>query len=429
MKRSIFDLQLELKEEETPKEIGKQLLVLIKWIVIGVLTGCVGGVIGTGFSLCISKATAFRAAHDQMIFLLPFAGLLIVFCYRHAHMEKDRGTNLVLDVISKGEFLPLRTTPLIILATTVTHLFGGSAGREGAALQMGGSLGYNIGRFLKLGDNDRKILTMCGMSAGFAALFRTPLAAAFMAMEVTSIGVFYYAALVPCVLASVTADRVAELLGAEGEQFAVHIVPEITPGTAAQTMLLAILCGFLAMLFCRMLHKSGKLYKKYFPNPYLRIFVGGCLVAALTLLSGTRIYNGAGMDTITLAVQGHAGYTQFLWKMVFTALTLGAGYKGGEIVPSLFVGASFGSIYAKLFGLNPALCSAIGMGALFCGVTNCPITSLFICFELFGFTGMPYYLIAVAFAYALSGYGGLYSSQKIMYSKFENRYINHGGSK
>ncbi len=427
MRRRMSDFHLELKEEETPKEIGKQLLVLLKWMAVGILTGCIGGVVGAFFSLCIGAATAYRVSHDWIIWLLPFAGLLIVFSYRLAHNEKDRGTNLVLDAIAKGENLPLRNTPLIILATTLTHLFGGSAGREGAALQMGGSIGYNIGKFLNLKDSDRKILTMCGMSAGFAALFRTPLAAAFMAMEVTSIGVLYYAALVPCVLASVTADMVADLLGAEGEQFAVHVVPEVTPGTAAQTMLLAVLCALLSMIFCRMLHKSAQLYQKFFPNPYLRIFVGGCLVAVLTYLSGTRIYNGAGMDTIALAVQGHAGYAQFFLKMVFTALTLGAGYKGGEIVPSLFVGASFGSVYAQLLGLNPTLCAAIGMGALFCGVTNCPITSLFICFELFGFTGMPYYLIAIAFAYALSGYSGLYSSQKIMYSKFENKYINHGG--
>jgi H+/Cl- antiporter ClcA len=289
---------------------------------------------------------------------------------------------------------------------------------------MGGSIGYNLGKLFRLKDGNIKIITMCGMSAAFSALFGTPMTAAFMAMEIENVGIMYYSALVPCVVSALVASGVAEFLGAQGEIFAVNIVPEFTVYNAIFTAILAILCAVVSVIFCDVLKISGRLYKKFFANPYLRVFVGGCIVAALTFISGTRYYNGAGMNVIEMALKGEAPYFAFLLKIIFTALTLGAGYKGGEIVPALYIGATFGCLYSQLLGFDPALCAAIGMGALFCGVTNCPISSLFICFELFGFKGMPYYLLAVALSYTFSGYSSLYSSQKIVYSKFHNKYVN-----
>ena len=178
------------------------------------------------------------------------------------------------------------------------------------------------------------------------------------------------------------------------------------------------------MGFCVFLHKTEHLYKKYLKNRYVRIFVGGCAIVLLTLLVGNNDYNGAGMHTIEHAIEGHVVPEAFLLKMLFTALTIGAGYKGGEIVPTFFVGATFGCLVGPFIGLSPSFCAAIGMIALFCGVTNCPISTLLISFELFGYEGMPYYLLAVAFSYMLSGYFGLYSSQKIMYSKYKTDFIN-----
>jgi H+/Cl- antiporter ClcA len=289
---------------------------------------------------------------------------------------------------------------------------------------MGGSIGYNLGRLFRLKEGNVKIITMCGMSAAFSALFGTPMTASFMAMEIENVGVMYYSALVPCVVSALVSQGIAEKLGAMGDEFAVTIVPEFNPYYALITGILALLCAALSVIFCQVLHFSGKTYKKLLPNPYVRVFVGGCIVAALTFLSGVRYYNGAGMNVIEMAIQGKAPYPAFLLKIIFTALTLGAGYKGGEIVPALYIGATFGCLYSQILGFDPALCAAIGMGALFCGVTNCPISSLFICFELFGFKGMPYYLLAIALSYTFSGYHSLYSSQKIMYSKFHNKYIN-----
>ena len=420
----------ELKEEFSLPEgyftnrFGK-LLILIKWIIVGVVVGLVVGGIGTAFYFGIQYVTQLRTEHDWLILTLPFVGLLIVFLYRLAHEYNDQGTNMVIDAIARDEHLPLRKAPLIFISTILTHLAGGSSGRESAALQLGGSIGFNLGRLFKFDKNNLKIITMCGMSAAFSSLFGTPMAAAFLAMEIESVGVMYYAAMVPCVLSALTADTLASYLGTEAEAFKVQVIPSFNLEHVTYAAILAVLCALVSVLFCVCMHKCSYLYKKFLKNPYLRIFVGGCIVAALTYISGTRIYNGAGMPVIEEATKGNVPYLAFLLKIIFTALTLGAGYKGGEIVPALFIGASFGSTFSQIVGFNPMLCAAVGMGALFCGVTNSPISSLLLCFELFGYNGMPYYLIAIALSYTFSGYYSVYSSQTIVYSKYENKYVNH----
>lgn len=413
-----------LKEQISDMDLRGRIRVLARWLVLGSITGVVVGTIGAAFSLAIGWATKFRTEHDLIILGLPLAGLFIVFIYRLCKDYEDKGTNLVIKSIQEGENLPWYKAPLIFISTTLTHLFGGSTGRESAALQMGGSIGYNLGKLFRLKEGNVKIITMCGMSAAFSALFGTPMTASFMAMEIENVGVMYYSALVPCVVSALVARGISSFLGATGETFAVNVVPEFNVYQAVFTGILGILCAILSVLFCSALKVTGKAYRRFFSNPYLRVFVGGCIVAGLTFLSGTRYYNGAGMNVIEMAIRGEAPYYAFLLKIIFTALTLGAGYKGGEIVPALYIGATFGGLYSRIGGFNPALCAAIGMGALFCGVTNCPISSLFICFELFGFKGMPYYLLAIALSYTFSGYTGLYSSQKIMYSKFHNKYVN-----
>lgn len=398
--------------------------VFFRWLILGGVTGIVVGAIGSLFYHSISFATSFRSSHDMIILGLPFAGLLIVFLYRLSKDYEDKGTNLVISSIQQGENLPVVKAPLIFISTSLTHLFGGSTGRESAALQMGGSIGYNLGKLFRLKEGNIKIITMCGMSAAFSALFGTPMTAAFMAMEIENVGIMYYSALVPCVVSALVAQAVSARLGVLPEVFFVNIVPEFTLYHAVFAGILALLCALVSVLFCNCLKITGKMYKKLFVNPYLRVFVGGCIVVALTYISGSRYYNGAGINVIEMALKGEAPYEAFILKIIFTALTLGAGYKGGEIVPAIYIGATFGCLYSRLFGFDPALCAAVGMGALFCGVTNCPISSLFICFELFGFKGMPYYLLAVALSYTFSGYSSLYSSQKIAYSKFHNKYVN-----
>lgn len=406
------------------KPLIQNTAITAKWVIFGALTGAIVSLISSAFYFTLSFVTTFREQNNWIIYLLPIGGLFIVALYKILHNEKDGGTNIVISAIHSDNRIPLRMTPSIFISTAVTHLFGGSAGREGAALQIGGSIGNALGTLFKFDEKDKHVVIMCGMSAAFSTLFGTPMAAAIFPMEVVSVGVMYYMALVPCVVSSLTAHGVATLLGVAGEAFHVTGIPELSLIPALQVMLVAFICAFLSIAFCSVLHTIEALFKKFLKNPYLRIFVGGCAIVLLTIIIGNNDYNGAGMHTIEHAVEGHVLPEAFLLKIIFTAITIGAGYKGGEIVPTLFVGATFGCLLGQFIGLSPSLCAAIGMVSLFCGVTNSPISTLLISFELFGFEGMPYYLLAVAFSYMLSGYSGLYHSQKIMYSKYKTDFIN-----
>ena len=407
------------------KHMLDEMTASLKWVVFSILSGAVVGSVGTLFYFGMSVVTLVRTKNPWIIWLLPIGGLLIVGAYRLLRDERDSGTNLVLSAIHSGDELPFRMAPLIFFSTLITHLFGGSAGREGAALQLGGSIGNGLGRLFHFDEKDKHIMIMCGMSAAFSALFGTPMAAAIFSMEVVSVGIMHYSALVPCVIAALVAHGIASSFGVTAESFPLGKIPAFTIKNAMKITLLAILCALVSVLFCILLHQAEYLYKKFFKNAYVRIFVGGCLVIILTLLVGDQTYNGAGMPVIEACMKnGTVAWQTFLLKMIFTAVTLGAGYKGGEIVPTFFIGASFGCLFGNLLGFSPVLCTAVGMSAVFCGVTNCPITSLLISFELFGYEGMPYFLLAIAFSYMLSGYYGLYHSQKIVYSKYKTNYIN-----
>lgn len=396
--------------------------LLVRWLVLAGITGVVLGILGGLFGRSITAVTVFRGNHPWMLYLLPLAGLGIVAMYRLDPYKT--GTNRVLEGIQSNTYIPLRTAPLIAASTVITHAFGASAGREGAALQLGGSIGGTIGKWLKMDDYDHKIMIMCGMSAGFSALFGTPLTATVFAMEVVSVGIMQYAALVPCSVAALTAKGFAEFLGAHGEHFALPAVTAFDWRSAGLTVLLALCCAAVSILFCVVLHCTEHLYKKWIPDEWLRITAGGCLVILMTKLLGTTDYLGAGMDVIELAMEGKVIAAAFLVKMVFTAVSLGSGFRGGEIVPTLFVGATFGCLFGQVTGLSPSLAAACGMASVFCGVTNCPVSSLLLSFELFGFECMPFFLLSVSIAYLESGYYGLYHSQKILYSKTKLKFIN-----
>ena len=406
------------------KHNAHRALVSLKWIIFAIIVGAIVGLCGTAFYFALSLVTVLRTQNTWLIFLLPLGGLGIVAMYRFLHNEKDTGTNLVISAIHSDDELPLRMAPLIFVSTLITHLFGGSAGREGAALQMGGSIGNALGKLFRFDDKDKHVMIMCGMSAAFSALFGTPMAAAILPMEMVSVGVMYYIALVPCVISSLVAHGIAYSFGVSNEMFIIRSIPKFGIITSIEISVLAILCALVSILFCVLLHKSEDLYKRFFTNPYIRVIAGGCIIIVLTLLVGNQDYNGTGINIIEHCINGTVRLEAFLLKMIFTALTLGAGYKGGEIVPSFFTGAAFGCLFGNLLGFSPTLCTAVGMTAVFCGVTNCPITSLLISFELFGYDGMPYFLLATALSYMLSGYFGLYRSQKIVYSKYKTNYIN-----
>lgn len=396
-----------------------------KWVVIAVSIGIIGGVVGSLFHMAVNFATSFREGHSWLLFLMPVAGIVIVFLYRTCKIDEETGTNLIISSIRNKIKVPILMAPLIFISTFITHLVGGSAGREGAALQLGGSIGSKVGEIIKLDDKDKGLAVMCGMSAVFAALFGTPLTATFFAMEVISVGIIYYVGLVPCIASSLVAYEISLFMKLPPTRFSAGEFPGLGLTSAVQIGLLAALCAVISILFCIAMKRSHDLFRLYIKNTYVRAIVGGTIIIALTLLCGTRDYNGAGGDIISNAIEnGEANPCAFLLKILFTAVTIGTGFKGGEIVPTFFIGSTFGCIAAPLLGLDPSIGAAVGLVATFCGVVNCPIASVFLSFELFGGSSVVFAAIACGVSYMLSGYYGLYSSQKIMYSKLKPKYIN-----
>ncbi len=404
---------------------GKNALIFARWCLFSVVIGVVVGTVGAVFHHALEFAGHMREKYDWLLFLLPFAGLGIVFWYRSVRMPLERGTNYILTSVRKSHPVRLRLAPSIFVTSFLTHLCGGSAGREGAALQLGGAISENIGRRMKLDDKDSRTITMCGMAAGFSALFGTPLAASVFSMEVISVGVMYYAALFPCIFASVIAHRLALALGGGTTAFTLSGVPESAePLLLAKLIIFGIACAVLSAIVCIVFHKIGHLFHERLHNQYATIAVGGVIIVLLSLILQTRDYNGAGMAIIEKAISGNARYEAFFVKLIFTAVTIGVGYKGGEIVPVLFIGATFGAAYGGFFGLDPSFAAGLGMTAVFCGVTNSPMTSILLAYELFGGKSLALFALVISVSYMLSGYYGLYSEQKILYSKMRPQFID-----
>ena len=407
--------------KERVAHIGQYAVTLLKWMVLGGVIGLVGGIIGSLFHIGVDTATQMRLAHPWVLCLMPVGGLAIVGLYRLTKTE-GKGTNDIIASVHFGEQVPGLLVPVIFVSTVITHLCGGSAGREGAALQIGGGIGYQAGRLLRLGEKDLPLATLCGMSGVFAALFGTPLTATVFALEVISVGVLYYAGLVPCLTAALTGYLVSVLMGVPPTRFTVT-VPGLEVRTMLLVMVLALLCAVVSILFCRGLHGVEHLLKRTLKNPYLRVAVGAAVLIGLTLLTNGD-YNGAGMEVIGRAIAGQADPWAWVWKLLFTAITIGCGFKGGEVVPSFFVGAAFGCVAAGWLGLPAGFGAAMGLVSVFCGAVNCPLASIILSVELFGSGDLLYFAMACSISYLISGYCGLYSSQTILYSKLRAEFIN-----
>ncbi len=412
---------------ERAREFGQVVLLytraLMKWLLVAAVTGVLSGLIGSAFHICVERVTELRGARPWLLFCLPLAGVAVAAEYKLLRTE-GKGTDDVIDAVHLGKPLPLALLPSIFIGTVLTHLCGGSAGREGAALQMGGTIGYQTGKLFRMDDRDTRTATLCGMAAFFSALFGTPLAAAMFALLVISVDQFYHGDFVPCFAAALVAYGISLRMGVEPTRFRLT-VPELTAAELARVAVLAALCAWVSVLFCAVLHGAGRLLKWWQPNAYSRAAAGGVLLVIMTLVCGVPDYNGAGMDVIAAAVEtGTARPEAFLLKMAFTAVTLGSGFKGGEVVPSFFVGAAFGCTAAPLLGLPAGFGAALGLVGVFCGVTNCPVASIFLAVELFGGDGLLSFALACGVSYMLSGYSGLYSSQTILHSKLKARYIS-----
>ena len=409
---------MNILNNETTEKLTDRALNLFEYCIYAALIGAACGFAGTYLGKAISFASALRNTHPWLLWCMPLAGLIIIWLYHLAGVYKSLGTNRILNSLKeKDEGLSIKVAPLIFVSTVLTHLTGGSAGRESAALQLGASLADFIGRHLRLSHEDMRVITMCGMSAGFAALFGTPLAATIFALEILA-NKIRYAALLPVFMSAVSSKLFCSIFGGEAESYSIYILSGIDFISVLKVCALGVMAAFLSILMCIVLEETHELYGKFFKDPYMRIAAGGVIVAVLTYFAGPGTYAGAGGHIIEEAVHGEAPMFAFIIKLILTALTLGCGFKGGEIVPTLFVGATFGCTVGNLIGIDPGFAAAICMIANFAGNTNCPIAAIALAVELFGGGGIAYFAVAVFLSYTLSGHYSLYSNQKLMKSRF-----------
>jgi len=400
------------------KEHAALTLNFIKWIAMGSVVGLVVGPLSVLFLWSLEFATDKRGEYPWLLYLLPIGGAVVSFLYIKFGKTSSQGNNLILEQIYKGDGeVPLRMAPLVFLGTIITHLFGGSAGREGTAVQMGGSIAEFIGKVFKVDKADRRLLLMCGISSGFSSVFGTPLAGTIFGMEVVVIGHMHYEALIPCFTASFVGNLVATYLGAMHSHYALTGIPDMTLIVTAKVIIASILFGIISIAFSEMVHSLKRVFSKYFKSGMVKSFVGGLIIIILTYMVGTRDYLGLGTPMILESFETVVSPFAFLWKLIFTAITLGAGFQGGEVTPLFFIGSTFGNAISSIINLSPSFLAGLGLVAVFCGATNAPISSFVLGLELFGGQGMIYIFMACVISYLFSGHYGIYTSQLIGVTK------------
>ena len=401
---------------------------LLTWVLLAVPVGLLAGSASALFLWALERVTELRWQHGWLLFLLPVGGAVIGVLYDRLGRSAEGGSNLIIDQIhTPGGGVPLRMAPLILVGTLVTHLFGGSAGREGTAVQMGGSLASGLGRLCRLGGEDLQVLLMAGVAAGFGSVFGTPLAGAIFALEVLVIGRVQYQALLPVLVASVVGDVTCSAWGIKhtvyhldlGNDLGLHAA--LDGGLMAKVVGAAVVFGLVSRIFAELTHGLQRGLKALVSSPWLRPALGGVVVIALAYVAGTRDYLGLGVHspepgavTLLSAFQpGGATAWSWAWKILFTAITLASGFKGGEVTPLFFIGATLGNVLAVLLGAPVDLLAGLGFIAVFAGATNTPLACTVMGMELFGAHYAVYFAVACFVAYYASGHTGIYSSQRI----------------
>lgn len=410
---------------------------LIRWTILVLPVAVAVGSMVALFLWLLEMATHTRWANMWIIYLLPLAGILIYALYRFWGKNSEAGNNLIMDEIHKpGGGIPFRMAPLVLITTVITHLFGGSAGREGTAVQIGGSVAAFLAKKLGLKHEDKRILLLCGMAAGFGAIFGTPVTGAIFALEVLAIGRIKYDALIPCLIASLVADITCSSFPIHHIHYAITFSDtkmfDILPYISFDLILLvkvigaSILFGLASFLFAELSHFIKAQSNKFIPYKWTIPVIGGGLVLGISYLLGTFDYLGLGVHSanpggisIVSAFQaGGVDYFSWFWKLLLTAITLGMGFKGGEVTPLFFIGATLGNTLAVITGAPVDLLAGLGFIAVFAGATNTPLACTMMGVELFGGEHVIYYAVACFTAYYFSGHSGIYQSQRVAVSKF-----------
>ena len=409
------------------------------WILLAIPAGLLAGTASAFFLWALERVTDLRFEHGWLLFLLPVGGLLVGLAYHYLGKEAEGGNNIILEQIHQpGGGVPARMAPLVLIGTLATHLFGGSAGREGTAIQMGGSLAGLCGKILKLSPENLRMLLMAGVAAGFGSVFGTPLAGAIFAMEVLVIGRIQYQALIPVLAAALIGDATCSAWGIHHTSY--HIAIATGEGDRAVldfrllglTVAAGIIFGLVSQFFSEFMHFLQHGWKKVIAYAPLRPVVGGLIIIALTYLLGTRDYLGLGVHspipnavTILSAFNvGGATAWSWWWKILFTAITLSAGFKGGEVTPLFFIGATLGNTLAMLTGAPVDLFAGLGFIAVFAGASNTPLACTIMGIELFGSHYAVYFAVACFVAYYFSGHSSIYLSQRLAVSKRRHHGLN-----
>lgn len=386
---------------------------IFKWLVLCAMIGIAVGSASALFLYLLGSATAYREANMWLVALLPLGGLAIGLAYYYWGESVVKGNNQLLEEFhSPRKIIPFKMAPLVLMGTVVTHFFGGSAGREGTAVQMGGAIADQFTRWFRLSDNERKIVLIMGISAGFASIFGTPLAGAVFAVEVMMIGRLRLEALVPSAIVAFVANWSCSAWGAVHSHYYVPFVPEITVRNVALAVVAGAIFGVVAMLFSRSIYGVSRFFGRIVKYPPLRPFFGGILIALAIWMLGGK-YAGLGLPVISDAFTADLPRYDFIIKLLLTALTLGSGFKGGEVTPLFFIGATLGNALVWILPLPVALMAAMGFVAVFAGATNTPIACTIMGIELFGLGCGVFIGIACVVAYFTSGHTGIYRSQMV----------------
>ncbi len=409
MQRQTSDVTSQKIELSYRVFIGK----LAKWVVLGCLIGLIVGTTSAVLLKTIKYLTDQREAHPFLLYLLPLGGIFIGYLYKSYGNDAEKGNNIIFENIDAKGKVPLLMGPIVYLGTFITHLFGGSTGREGAAIQMGGSIAESFNRLFNIDQIDQRILLMAGVAGGFGSAFGTPLTGTVFGMEVAAAGKMRYEGLLPCITASFVGHYVTKAWGAPHDHFKITEVPEIALVSMLKVILVSIVFSFVSVLYCKLRHGVQKYSTQYLVTPMLRGFVGGLLIIALVHLLDTRDYTGRGLKIVEQAFTGEVEPFAFLAKLIFTAITMGSGFVGGEAIPLFFVGATLGNTLSGIIGMPTSFLAAIGFISVFCGAANTPISCFLLALEMFEGKALTYFFIACFVSYIFSGPNGVWPSQRI----------------